>query len=669
MSSTTTVAAPPHNLIANSIRALAIDGVQKANSGHPGLPMGMADVAAVLWTRFLKFNAADPEWPDRDRFVLSAGHGSMLMYSLLYLAGYDVSLDDIKNFRQWDSITPGHPESHLTPGVETTTGPLGQGISNAVGLALAERWLASHFNRPGHEVVNHNTYVIASDGDLMEGISHEACALAGHLGLSKLIVLYDDNHISIDGPTSLSYSDDVARRFDAYGWHTQQADGHNPADLEMAIRAARAETNRPSLIACRTHIGFGSPNKQDTSGAHGEPLGEEEIRLTKENLGWPAEPAFYVPEEVLAYMNQVGAAGRERQAAWEASFARYEEAHPGLAAEFRQALQSQLPEGWDVDLPDFEVGKAIATRASSGAVLTALSQRIPNLIGGSADLTGSNKTLPKGEGHIARDDFSGRYIYFGVREHGMSAILNGMALHGGLRPYGGTFLVFSDYLRPTIRLASMMALPVIYVFTHDSIGLGEDGPTHQPVEHLMALRVIPGLTLIRPGDAGETTMAWRVALENKHGPTALVLTRQGLPTLDRERYAPAEMAARGAYVLSDSDDPAAILIGTGSEVGIALEAQALLAEKGVSARVVSMPSWELFDAQPAGYRESVLPAAIRARVSVEAGSKQGWERYVGRDGIAIGMDRFGASAPYEEIYQKLGITAEAMAAAALELIG
>jgi transketolase len=669
MSSTTTVAAPPHNLIANSIRGLAMDGVQKANSGHPGLPMGMADVAAVLWTRFLKFNAADPEWPDRDRFVLSAGHGSMLIYSLLYLAGYGVSLDDIKNYRQWDSITPGHPESHLTPGVETTTGPLGQGISNAVGLALAERWLASHFNRPGHEVVNHATYVIASDGDLMEGISHEACALAGHLALSKLIVLYDDNHISIDGPTSLSYSDDVSRRFGAYGWHTQQADGHNPADLEMAIRAARAETNRPSLIACRTHIGFGSPHKQDTASAHGEPLGEEEIRLTKENLGCPVEPAFYVPEEVLTYMNQVGAAGRERQAAWEASFSRYEEAHPGLAAEFRRALEGQLPEGWDVDLPAFEVGKAIATRASSGAVLTALSQRIPNLIGGSADLTGSNKTLPKGEGHIARDDFSGRYIHFGVREHGMSGILNGMALHGGLRPYGGTFLVFSDYLRPTIRLASMMELPVIYVFTHDSIGLGEDGPTHQPVEHLMALRVIPGLTLIRPGDAGETAMAWRVALENKHGPTALVLTRQGLPTLDRERYAPAEMAARGAYVLSDSDDPAAILIGTGSEVGIALEAQSLLAEKGISARVVSMPSWELFDAQPAGYRESVLPAAIRARVSVEAGAKQGWERYVGRDGIAIGMDRFGASAPYEEIYQKLGITAEAMAAAALELIG
>jgi transketolase len=669
MTVTTKVAAPPHDLIANSIRALAMDGVQKANSGHPGMPMGMADVATVLWTRFLKFNAADPEWPDRDRFVLSAGHGSMLIYSLLYLTGHPLTLDDIKNFRQWESITPGHPESHLTRGVETTTGPLGQGISNAVGLALAERWLAEHFNRPGHEIVDHATYVIASDGDLMEGVSHESCALAGHLGLSKLTVLYDDNHISIDGPTSLTYSDDVSRRFGAYGWHTQQVDGHNPADVEMAIRTARAETNRPSLIACRTHIGFGSPNKQDTSSVHGEPLGAEEIRLTKERLGWPTEPAFYVPEEVLAYMRQVGAAGRENQSAWEKRLAAYEEAYPELAAEFRRALTGDLPDGWDADLPTFEVGKSIATRASSGNVLTTLSERIPNLIGGSADLTGSNKTLPKGETHLTRRDFSGRYVYFGVREHGMSSILNGMALHGGLRPYGGTFLVFSDYLRPTMRLACMMELPVIYVFTHDSIGLGEDGPTHQPVEHLMALRVIPGLTLIRPCDAGETAVAWQSAITNRHGPTALVLTRQGLPTLDRERYAPAELAARGAYVLSDADDPAAILIGTGSEVHIALEAQSLLADKGVPARVVSMPSWELFDAQPADYRESVLPAAIPARVSVEAGTKQGWERYLGPDGIAIGMDRFGASAPYQEIYQNLGITAEVVAAAALELSG
>jgi transketolase len=669
MTVSATLAAPTHNLIANSIRALAMDGVQKANSGHPGLPMGMADVASVLWTRFLKFNAADPEWPDRDRFVLSAGHGSMLIYSLLYLTGYPLTLEDLKSFRQWGSLTPGHPESHLTPGVETTTGPLGQGISNAVGLALTERWLAEHFNRPGHDVVNHATYVIASDGDLMEGISHETCALAGHLALSKLIVLYDDNKISIDGPTSLSYSDDVPRRFGAYGWHTQQVDGHNPADIEMAIRTARAETNRPSLIACRTHIGFGSPNKQDTSSAHGEPLGAEEIRLTKEKLGWPAEPAFYVPEEVLAYMRQIGAAGRKHQSAWEASVAGYEAAHPGLAADFRRALAGELPEGWDADLPTFEVGKSIATRASSGIVLTALSQRIPNLIGGSADLTGSNKTLPKGETHISRDDFSGRYIYFGVREHGMSAILNGMALHGGVRPYGGTFLVFSDYLRPTIRLASMMELPVIYVFTHDSIGLGEDGPTHQPVEHLMALRVIPGLTLIRPCDAGETAVAWQSAITNRHGPTALVLTRQRLPTLDRERYAPAKMAARGAYVLSDAGDPAAILIGTGSEVHIALEAQSLLADKGVPTRVVSMPSWELFDDQPAEYRESVLPSAIRARVSVEAGAKQGWERYIGRDGVAIGLDRYGASAPYQEIYQNLGITAEAMIAAVERVMG
>lgn len=659
-----------HDLIANTIRGLAMDAVQKANSGHPGPPMGMADVATVLWTKYLKFNAADPKWPDRDRFVLSAGHASMLIYSLLYLTGYDVPLEELKQFRQWGSITPGHPESHLTPGVETTTGPLGQGISNAVGLALAERWLATHYNKTGYTIVDHHTFVIASDGDLMEGVSHESCALAGHLGLGKLIVLYDDNHITIDGPTDLAYSDDVVKRFDAYGWHTQRADGHDPAAIEAAIEAAVAETERPSIIAFRTHIGFGSPNKQDTASAHGEPLGEDEIRLTKENLGWPVEPKFYVPDGVLEYMRQAGSAGSEQQEDWQERFAKYERDYPELAAEFQGALHGELPDGWDEGLNDlFEAGKSIATRAASGAVLDFIAPRIPYLVGGSADLTGSNKTKFKDADHLSRDDFSGRYIHFGVREHGMSSILTGMALHGGIRPYGGTFLVFSDYLRPTIRLACMMELPVIYVFTHDSIGLGEDGPTHQPIEQWMSLRAIPRLLTFRPADASETAVGWQVALDNTASPTALALTRQGLPILDRTKYAPAEGAARGAYILSDADDPQVILIGTGSEVHIALEAQTLLAERGIGARVVSMPSWELFDAQPADYRESVLTATITARVSVEAGVKKGWERYVGPEGIVIGLDHYGASAPYQSLYQNFGITAEGVAEAAMEVCG
>ncbi|MGD2078914.1 MAG: transketolase [Chloroflexota bacterium] len=660
---------PLHDQIANTIRGLTMDAVQKANIGHPGMPMGAADMATVLWTKFLKFNPADPDWPDRDRFVLSAGHGSMLLYCLLYLTGYELPMEQLKQFRQWGSLTPGHPESHLTPGVETTTGPLGQGISNAVGLALAERWLAARFNRPGHEIVDHFTYVIASDGDLMEGISHESCALAGHLGLGKLIVLYDDNHITIDGNTSLSYSDDVAKRFRAYGWHTQAADGHDPEAVEATIRAARAVGERPSLIALRTHIGYGSPHKQDTAAAHGSPLGEEEVRLTKENLGWPTEPLFFVPDQVLETMRDLGAAGGEKQAAWQAAFDAYAGAYPELAAEFQQFLRGDLPNGWDADLASFEPGKGMATRAASGAVLDLLAPRIPNLVGGSADLTGSNKTKPKGAKHLSRDDFSGRYIHFGVREHGMSSILSGMALHGGLRPYGGTFLVFSDYLRPTIRLASMMDLPIIYVFTHDSIGLGEDGPTHQPIEQLMSLRLIPGVTVFRPADANETAIGWQIALANKGGPTALALTRQGVPTLDRSDYAAAENAAKGGYVLADADDPAVILIASGSEVHIALEARAMLAAQEVPARVVSMPSWELFDAQPLDYREGVLPPSILARVSIEAGVTIGWERYVGPQGKMIGLNRFGASAPYQEIYRHLGLTAEAVAAAAKEVVG
>lgn len=657
-----------HELIANSIRVLAMDGVQKANSGHPGLPMGTADIAAVLWTRFLKFNPIDPLWPDRDRFVLSAGHGSMLLYSLLYLAGFELSLEDLKSFRQWGSLTPGHPESHLTPGVETTTGPLGQGISNAVGMAMAERWLAARFNRPGYEIIDHSTFAIASDGDLMEGISHESCALAGHLGLGKLTVLYDNNKITIDGPTSLSYSDDVPGRFGAYGWHTLSADGHDPDSIDAAIRQAQEVTDRPTIISCRTHIGYGSPNKQDTSSAHGEPLGDEEIRLTKENLGWPEEPKFYVPDEVATIMARVAAGGAARQQEWEDVYVRYSEAHPKLADEFLMAIEGNLPDGWDEELSSlFEAGKVMATRASSGVVLNALAKRVPNLVGGSADLTGSNKTKLEGEEHLSRDDFSGRYIHFGIREHGMGAILNGMALHGGIRPFGGTFLVFSDYMRPTIRLAAMMGLPVVYVFTHDSIGLGEDGPTHQPIEQLMSLRLIPGLTVTRPAEATETAVAWQMALKS-HGPTALSLTRQGLATFDRAQMAPAKMAALGAYVLNDADDPAAILMGSGSEVHIALEAQSLLEKKGIATRVVSMPSWELFEDQPVEYRESVFPSNIQARVSIEAGVTSGWERYVGQNGVAIGINRFGASAPFQEIYHNLGLTAEAMVEAVVGLL-
>ena len=654
-----------HNLAANTIRGLAMDAVQMADSGHPGLPMGMADVAVVLWTQFLKHNPQDPHWPNRDRFVLSAGHGSMLLYSLLNLSGYNLPISELQNFRQWGSKTPGHPESHLTPGVETTTGPLGQGVANAIGMALAERWLAAQFNRPGFSVVDHDTYVIASDGDLMEGVSQEASSLAGHLALGKLTMLYDDNHITIDGSTDIAFTEDVLERYAAYGWHVQRVDGHDPVAVQAAIEAAKAEEKRPSIIACRTHIGYGSPHKQDTAKAHGEPLGEEEIRLTKENLGWPTEPTFYVPDGVRPFMSKDGTA----QAEWEGLWGHYQEEYPELSETLEKMLRRQdLPDDWEAVLPKFEVGKSLATRASSGTVLNALAAQIPSMLGGSGDLTGSNKTDLKGEGDITTTDFSGRYIRFGVREHGMGGIMNGMALHGGIRPYGGTFLVFSDYMRPAIRLAALMEQPVIYVFTHDSIGLGEDGPTHQPVEHLMSLRTIPNLTLIRPADASETAMAWRAALENAHGPTALVLTRQGLPTLDRQQYNSADGVLKGAYILSDVDETQVILMGTGSEVQLALEAQKLLAGEGVQARVVSMPSWELFAAQTAEYQHTVFPPHIKARVSIEAGTTFGWERYIGDQGKAIGFNHFGASAPYETIYKEFGITAEAMAEAALSLL-
>ena len=660
------------HLCINTIRTLAMDGVQKASSGHPGMPMGTADMAYVLWTQFLKHNPANPAWPDRDRFILSAGHGSMLLYSLLHLTGYDLPLDELKNFRQWGSRTPGHPEYGLTPGVEMTTGPLGQGFATGVGMAIAERFLAAHFNRPGHTIVDHFTYAIASDGDLMEGISHEAASLAGHLRLGKLIYLYDDNRITIEGSTDLAFTEDVAARFRAYGWHVQQVDGYDLAAIASAIRAAQAETTRPSLIIARTHIGFGSPHKQDTAGVHGSPLGEEELRLTKQNLGWPVEPPFHIPDQALAHFRQAVERGRDWETDWQTRFAAYAAAYPDLAAEWEMAMGGELPSGWDADLPIFKPEDGpIATRVASGKVLNALAPRLPTLIGGSADLASSNKTYLNGQGDFEADTPGGRNLHFGVREHAMGAILNGLALHGGVIPYGGTFLVFSDYMRPAIRLAAMMELPVIYVFTHDSIGIGEDGPTHQPIEQLAALRAIPGLTVIRPADANETIEAWRVALTHRDGPVALALTRQKLPTLDRAQLAPADGLARGAYILAEAENgrPEVIIIATGSEVHVALAARELLAQRDVAARVVNMPSWELFERQPRDYRHAVLPPAITARLAVEAGVAQGWHRYVGPAGDVVSIERFGASAPYKVLWEKFGFTAENVTARALALLG
>jgi transketolase len=657
-------------LCVTTLRVLAADEVEKAKSGHPGLPMGAADMAYVLWTGFLRHNPANPRWPDRDRFVLSAGHGCMLLYALLHLSGYDLSLDEITRFRQWGSKTPGHPEFGLTPGVETTTGPLGQGFANGVGMAIAEAHLAARFNRPGHTVVDHFTYAIVSDGDLMEGISHEAASLAGHLGLGKLISLYDSNGISIDGPTSLAFTEDVATRFEGYGWHVQRTDGHDMGAVEAALRAAQAEASRPSLIVARTHIGYGSPNRQDTAKAHGEPLGEEEVRLTKERLGWPPELKFHLPDEVLTRFREALARGKAWEADWKTRMAAYERAHPELAAELQRALAGELPEGWDRDLPAFGTASPLATRAASGKVLETLVPRIGSLIGGSADLTGSNNTLAKGQGILEPGRYAGRYIHFGVREHAMGAVLNGLALHGGLRPYGGTFLVFSDYMRPAIRLAALMHQPVVFVFTHDSIGLGEDGPTHQPIEHLWSLRAMPNLVVIRPADANEVTAAWRVALARTSGPTALILTRQALPVLDRARLGPAEGLAHGGYVLAETPTESldAILIATGSEVHLALDAQRVLAEQGVGARVVSLPSTELFEMQPEAYRASVLPGGVAARVAVEAGATVGWDRYVGARGAVLGLDRFGASAPSPTVYQKLGLTPEALVNTVLQVL-
>jgi transketolase len=656
-------------LCINTIRMLAADAVEKANSGHAGMPMGAAAMAYVLWTRFLKHNPINPKWPDRDRFVLSAGHGSMLLYSLLHLTGYDLSLEAIKNFRQWGSKTPGHPEFPHTPGVETTTGPLGQGFGNGVGLAIAERFLASHFNRTDHEIVNHYTYAIVSDGDLMEGVSHEAASLAGHLGLGKLIYLYDDNRITIDGNTDIAFTENRAARFEAYGWHVQQVkDGNDMAAIEKALLSAQKEDLRPSLIAVRTHIGYGSPNKQDSASAHGEPLGSEEIKLTKKNLRWPLEPEFYIPTEALTHFRQSIERGKQSESEWQKRYSAYEKTYPELAKEWNQWLNNELPDGWDRDIPNFLVDKkGMATRVASGKVLNAIAPNIANLIGGSADLAPSNKTVLNGEDFFQKDSPHGRNFHFGVREHGMGSIMNGIALHGGLIPYGGTFLVFSDYMRPPIRLAALMGLKVIYVFTHDSVGLGEDGPTHQPVEQLAALRAIPNLTVIRPCDANETAEAWRVALNSNQGPVSLALTRQNVPTLDRSKLSTTDGLHRGAYILKDAPNgnPDLILLATGSEVSIAIDAAEKIEKKDIAVRVVSMPSWDLFEKQSQEYRHDVLPPDIKARIAFEAGIGQGWHRYVGDNGRVIGIEHFGASAPYHTLYEKFGLTSEKLMETAL----
>jgi transketolase len=659
-------------LCVNAIRALSIDQPQAANSGHPGLPLGAAPMAYVIWQRYLKHDPADPKWPDRDRFVLSGGHGSALLYSLLNLTGYDLPMSELENFRQWESKTPGHPESTLTPGIEATTGPLGQGISNAVGMAIAERWLAHRYNRPGGQIVDHWTYVIASDGDLMEGVAQEASAIAGFFKLGRLIVLWDSNRVTLDGPLAQSTDEDTAARYEAYGWQVLEVeDGDTDLDaIDDALAAARSDTARPSLIVVRTTIGYGSPNKANTSKAHGSPLGEEEVVLTKGALGWPfPKRTFYVPAEVREHMD-ASSRGREAHAEWNGLHEGWASENEALAEEWRLSWANELPKGWDADLPKWKPGDKHATRTAAGDTLRAIAETVPWLLGGDADLAESTMNTIEGEGAFNGQTGEGRNFHYGVREHGMGSITNGMAYHGGVRPFCATFFVFSDYMRPAVRLSALSELPVIYQWTHDSIGLGEDGPTHQPVEHLASLRAMPNFTLFRPGDAAEATECWRFAMTNVHGPTAIVCSRQKLPVLDRAELAGAEGVLRGAYVLADTDgnEPDAILIATGSEVEKALEARTLLAEEGIDARVVSMPSWEVFAAQDESYREEVLPPAITARVSIEAAATFGWERWIGDRGIAIGVDRFGASAPGEVNLREYGITAEAAADAVRRLV-
>lgn len=671
----------------DTIRFLAADAVEKANSGHPGMPMGAASMAYVLWTRHLKHNPANPKWVDRDRFVLSAGHGSMLLYALLHLTGYDLPISELRSFRQWGSRTPGHPESYVTPGVEVTTGPLGQGLGNAVGMAIAEAHLAARYNRPGHQVVDHFTYAIAGDGDLMEGVSSEACSLAGHLALGKLIVLYDDNRVSLAGSTALSFTEDLLKRFEGYGWHVQRVeDGDDLQALDAAIQAAKEESSAPSIICVRTVIGYGAPNKQGTFRVHGSPLGAEELLAARKELNWPTKPSFLVPDEVLEHFREAVPRGQKAENHWKETFSRYSMAYPELAAEFSRRIRGELPKAWETALPTFSPDpKGISTRKASEACLQALAARVPELLGGSADLNPSTfswlkeagdfespTNSPEGVQGIVGDQwgYGGRNLHFGVREHAMGTIAIGLAMHGGVIPYTASFLVFSDYMRPPMRLAAMSKARVVFIFTHDSIGVGEDGPTHQPIEHLMNLRAVPNLTLIRPADANETVEAWRVALRSKEGPTALIFTRQELPVLDRDECAPAAGLQQGAYILWQSADgaPDMILIGTGSEVQLALEAGKKLAAEGLKVRVVSMPSWELFDRQPAEYRESVLPTKVRARIAVEAGIELGWEHYVGLEGTVVGMKTYGASAPYEVLRGKFGFTSESIVARAKTLL-
>ena len=654
-------------LCVNTIRTLSMDAVEKANSGHPGMPMGMADVAYVLWTKYLKHNPKNPAWFDRDRFILSAGHGSMLLYSLLHLTGYDLSLDEIKNFRQMGSKTPGHPEYGMTPGIETTTGPLGQGLATGVGMAMAENHLGAKFNMGGHSIVDHYTYAIISDGDLMEGVSHEAASLAGHLGLGKLIYLYDSNKISIEGSTDLAFTEDVSKRFDAYDWHVVEIDGHDHDQISSAIEEAQNVTDKPSLVVCKTKIGFGSPNKEGKESSHGSPLGSDEIKLTKEAYGWDPDKSFYIPDEALEVFRNSVTEGAKAEATWKKKFDAYSAEFEAEAEQFSSRMNRKIPENLESALPEFPADeKGMASRAASGKVINAIKDVLPALFGGSADLAPSTKTDIDGEGEYGKETPEGRTIHFGVREFGMAAAVNGMALHGGVVPFGATFFVFTDYLRPALRLAALMKSPSIFVMTHDSIGLGEDGPTHQPIEHLSSIRSMPNVLILRPGDANEVSHAWKAAINNASGPSVLVLTRQNMPTFERTATNSASLVEKGAYIFSDSDKetPDAILIGTGSELQFAVEAKAKLAGKGIDARVVSMPSWELFEKQDASYKESVLPKAVTNRGSVEAGSTFGWERYVGLEGTAIGVDSFGESAPFEELYEHFGLTTDAVAEAA-----
>ncbi len=648
-------------LAINTIRCLSIDAVQKANSGHPGMPMGCAPIAHVLYTKYMNHNPGNPYWFNRDRFVLSAGHGSMLLYSTLHLCGYKISLDDLKNFRQWGSITPGHPEYGLAPGVETTTGPLGQGFANAVGMAIAQEYLAALFNKDDIKLLDHFIYGICSDGDLMEGVSHEAASLAGHLKLGKVVFFYDDNNISIEGSTSLSFSEDIQKRFESYNWQTLQINDVNDLEqVDKAIKDSRTESDKPTLIITKTHIGYGSPNKQGTAAAHGSPLGEKEVKLTKENLNYPNNETFYIPDEVAEHFSDVETKGRETEDAWTQLFGEYKNKYPIEAEHLQKIMNNDFGDEWKSKLPSFtNLSENIATRSASGKIINSIEKELPTLIGGSADLAPSTNTLMKDETDFSASNRAGRNFHFGIREHGMASLLNGMALYGGIIPYGATFLIFSDYLRPAIRLAAISGIKVTYVFTHDSIGLGEDGPTHQPIEQLSSLRTIPGLIVIRPADANETVHAWKAALNHKGSPVALILTRQKLPVLDRTLLSPAELVEKGAYILKDSPkEPDVILLASGSEVSISLEASDILQSDGINVRVVSFPSWELFEKQPEDYKESVLPSSIKARVSVEAGVKQGWEKYVGDYGESISIEKFGASAPADVLFKEYGFTPE-----------